>query len=124
MNTQRVYFIDEAHRSYNPEGSFLANLIQSDPNAIIISLTGTPILRKGEKRVRVASKEIFGDYIHKYYYNQSIADGYTLRLIREEIETEYGNYFMDYYFELNKEIEILENQEVLLKQLINNQNDK
>ena len=32
---------------------------------------------------------MFGDYIHKYYYNRSIADGYTLRLIREEIDTTY-----------------------------------
>ncbi len=32
---------------------------------------------------------MFGNYIHKYYYNASIADGYTLRLIREEIETNY-----------------------------------
>src|SRR5690606_33427197 len=32
------------------------------------------------------SKLLFGNYIHKYYYNRSIADGYTLRLIREEIE--------------------------------------
>jgi type I restriction enzyme R subunit len=87
VNTQRVYFIDEAHRSYNPKGSFLANLIQSDPNAIIISLTGTPLLGKGE--VRIASTKIFGDYIHKYYYDQSIRDGYTLRLIREEIESSY-----------------------------------
>ena len=87
IKTQRIYFIDEAHRSYNPKGSFLANLAQSDPNAIIISLTGTPLLGKGERRI--ASTGVFGDYIHKYYYNQSIADGYTLRLIREEIETEY-----------------------------------
>lgn len=87
VKTQRIYFIDECHRSYNPTGSFLTNLIQSDPNAIIISLTGTPLLSKGEKRI--ASTDIFGNYIHKYYYNQSIADGYTLRLIREEISTEY-----------------------------------
>ena len=32
---------------------------------------------------------MFGPYIHKYYYNQSIADGYTLKLIREEVETSY-----------------------------------
>ena len=32
---------------------------------------------------------MFGDYIHKYYYNRSIADGYTLKLIREGIKTEY-----------------------------------
>jgi type I restriction enzyme R subunit len=36
-----------------------------------------------------SSRVLFGDYIHKYYYNRSIADGYTLRLIREEIETKY-----------------------------------
>lgn len=35
------------------------------------------------------TKDVFGPYIHKYYYNQSIADGYTLKLIREEIETTY-----------------------------------
>ncbi|MDT0649204.1 type I restriction endonuclease subunit R [Autumnicola edwardsiae] len=81
---QRVYFLDEVHRSYNPEGSFLANLKESDNNAIKIGLTGTPLIGSDLK-----SKELFGDYIHKYYYNKSIADGYTLRLIREEIATEY-----------------------------------
>ena len=35
------------------------------------------------------TRDIFGNYIHSYYYNQSIADGYTLRLIREGIKTEY-----------------------------------
>ena len=33
--------------------------------------------------------DTFGGYIHKYYYNSSIADGYTLKLIREGIETNY-----------------------------------
>ncbi|MFA0960241.1 type I restriction endonuclease subunit R [Roseivirga sp. BDSF3-8] len=84
VNMQRVYFLDEVHRSYNPEGSFLANLKQSDPEAIKIGLTGTPLLGSDYN-----SKDLFGGYIHKYYYNSSIADGYTLRLIREEIETSY-----------------------------------
>jgi type I restriction enzyme R subunit len=83
LNIQRIYFIDEAHRSYKTDGSFLANLMTSDRNAILICLTGTPLI--GE----FATKKIFGDYFHKYYYNASIADGYTLRLIREEIETSY-----------------------------------
>lgn len=83
VNIQRVYFLDEVHRSYNPKGSFLANLEQSDRNAIKIGLTGTPLI--GD----VQSKALFGNYIHKYYYNASIADGYTLRLIREEIATRY-----------------------------------
>jgi type I restriction enzyme R subunit len=84
INTQRVYFLDEVHRSYNPNGSFLANLINSDRNAILIGLTGTPLI--GDDR---RSRDTFGKYIHKYYYNASIADGYTLRLIREGIETNY-----------------------------------
>lgn len=84
LAVQRVYFLDEVHRSYNPKGSFLANLEQSDRSAIKIGLTGTPLI--GEQ---LQSKALFGDYIHKYYYNASIADGYTLRLIREEIATRY-----------------------------------
>ena len=83
LNLQRVYFLDEVHRSYNPSGSFLANLNESDPQAIKIGLTGTPLL--GDH----PSKALFGNYIHRYYYNASIADGYTLRLIREGIQTKY-----------------------------------
>ncbi len=84
ISSQRIYFLDEVHRSYDPKGSFLANLIASDRNAILIGLTGTPLIG-GDN----SSKIIFGDYIHKYYYNSSIADGYTLKLIREGIETNY-----------------------------------
>ena len=84
FNIQRIYFLDEVHRSYNPQGSFLANLSQSDRSAIKIGLTGTPLLGDDYN-----SRALFGDYIHKYYYNASIADGYTLRLIREEIATNY-----------------------------------
>jgi type I restriction enzyme R subunit len=84
VNIQRVYYLDEVHRSYNPKGSFLANLHESDANSIKIGLTGTPLLGTDFN-----SKSLFGGYIHKYYYNSSIADGYTLRLIREEIETKY-----------------------------------
>ena len=89
LNIQRIYFIDEAHRSYKSNGSFLANLMTSDREAILICLTGTPLI--GE----FATKKIFGDYFHKYYYNASIADGYTLRLIREEIETSYKSTLSD-----------------------------
>ncbi|MCD8411891.1 type I restriction endonuclease subunit R [Tenacibaculum finnmarkense] len=84
LKVQRIFFLDEVHRSYNPKGSFLANLELADKNAIKIGLTGTPLLGK-----EYNSKTLFGDYIHKYYYNLSIKDGYTLRLIREEIETKY-----------------------------------
>ncbi|GLB51345.1 type I restriction-modification system endonuclease [Neptunitalea chrysea] len=84
LKVQRVFFLDEVHRSYNPKGSFLANLELADKHSIKIGLTGTPLLGS-----EYNSKTLFGDYIHKYYYNLSIKDGYTLRLIREEIETNY-----------------------------------
>lgn len=101
INVQRVFFIDEAHRSYDPRGSFLANLYNSDKNSIKIALTGTPLIiykdhdedgdikDSSQKEDSKTTRNIFGDYIHKYYYNDSIRDGYTLRLLREEIETSY-----------------------------------
>lgn len=95
LNVQRIYFLDEVHRSYNPFGSFLSNLQSSDREAIFIGLTGTPLIKQKIKRpgtsetVEYDSKKVFGGYIHKYYYNLSIADGYTLKLIREGIETSY-----------------------------------
>lgn len=101
LNMQRVYFLDEVHRSYNPEGSFLANLNTSDPNAIKIGLTGTPLI-SGD----VKSKALFGNYIHKYYYNASIKDGYTLRLIREEIQTDFSH-------RLKEQLSILEKAKIL-----------
>ncbi|GGM82793.1 type I restriction-modification system endonuclease [Dyadobacter beijingensis] len=87
INTQRIYFLDEAHRSYNPKGNYLANLINSDRSAVLIALTGTPLLREVAKEYD--SKLLFGNYFHKYYYNRSIADGYTLRLIREDIRASF-----------------------------------
>lgn len=83
-NLQRVFILDEAHRGYRPGGCFLANLFDADPNSIKIALTGTPLLKE-EK----ATANVFNDYFHTYYYDRSIADGYTLKIIREEIETSY-----------------------------------
>lgn len=110
LREQNIYFIDEAHRSYNPKGSYLANLYNADKDSIKIALTGTPLIApqkldsKGEEVLENAdlktTRNIFGEYIHKYYYNDSIADGFTLRLIREDIETQYKE-------ELKKELKEL-----------------
>lgn len=81
-NVQRVFFIDEAHRSYKSTGEFFKNLMTCDRDAIYIALTGTPLLSKKER-----SNLKFGDYIHKYFYDKSIADGYTLRIKKENIDT-------------------------------------
>ena len=114
INVQRIYFIDEAHRSYDPKGSSLANLYNSDKKSIKIALTGTPLIlyknhstdneeeTLSDKEDRKTTRNIFGDYIHKYYYNNSIKDGYTLKLLREEIETSYK----DKLRRVQKEIEV------------------
>ena len=83
INLQRVFFIDEAHRSYKYDGTFFKNLLGADTDGIYIALTGTPLLTKRER-----TNLKFGDYIHKYFYDKSIADGYTLRIKKEEINTE------------------------------------
>ena len=82
INVQRVFFIDEAHRSYASNGIFFKNLLSADTDAVYLALTGTPILTKKER-----TKLKFGDYIHKYFYDKSIADGYTLRIKKEKIDT-------------------------------------
>ena len=81
-NIQRVFFVDEAHRSYALNGTYFKNLILCDPNSVFVALTGTPLLSKKER-----SNLKFGDYIHKYFYDKSIADGYTLRIKKEKIDT-------------------------------------
>ena len=83
-NLQRIFIMDEAHRGYRPGGSFLANLFDADKNSIKIALTGTPLLAE-----EASSCKVFGTYYHTYYYDQSISDGYTLRITREDIETSY-----------------------------------
>ena len=91
-NLQRIFIIDEAHRGYKPEGSFLANLFDADPKSIKIALTGTPLLKSERESWRV-----FGDYLHTYYYDKSVQDGYTLKIIREEIETSYKEKLEEIY---------------------------
>ncbi|HFI0057430.1 TPA: type I restriction endonuclease [Streptococcus suis] len=106
LNRQNIYFIDEAHRSYNEKGSYLPNLYNADKQAIKIALTGTPLIAPKadgkSKETAITTRDIFGDYIHKYYYNQSIADGFTLRLMREDIETSYKENLKTIHEEIQK----------------------
>lgn len=98
---QRIFFIDEAHRGYNPTGSFLANLLEADKNAVKIALTGTPLLKEERESWRV-----FGDYMHTYYYDKSIADGYTCKLMREPVETIYKEKIENILDKLAGEVEV------------------
>ena len=95
-NLQRIFILDEAHRGYKPGGCFLANLFEADTDAVKIALTGTPLLKDEH-----ASCKVFGNYLHTYYYDKSIADGYTLKIIREDIETSYREHLSDVYDQLD-----------------------
>ena len=98
---RRVFFIDEAHRGYSPEGSFLANLFEADKDAVKIALTGTPLIKEERESWRV-----FGTYIHTYYYDKSISDGYTLKLMREDIETIYKEEITNILDKLTSEVKV------------------
>lgn len=95
INMQRIFIMDEAHRGYKPGGCFLANLFDADPNSVKIALTGTPLLKSD-----CASSVVFQRYFHTYYYDRSIADGYTLKIIREDIETSYKERLSEVYDKL------------------------
>ncbi len=101
---QRVFIIDEAHRSYDPKGCFYANLIECDKTAIKIALTGTPLLEDNAQDK--ATKKTFGNYLHTYSYAESIKDRHTLKLQLESIETSYKEKLQEIYRLLQESITI------------------
>ncbi|OON93073.1 MAG: deoxyribonuclease HsdR [Candidatus Epulonipiscioides saccharophilum] len=111
---QRIFIIDEAHRSYNPKGCFLSNLFEADKNSIKLALTGTPLLSQDR-----ASWKVFGDYIHTYYYDKSIQDGYTLKIIREDIETSYKERLSEIYDQLEV---LIEKKDIKKNQIVEHDN--
>ncbi|WQV18529.1 type I restriction endonuclease subunit R [Helicobacter pylori] len=103
-NLQRVFIIDEAHRSYDPKGCFYANLIECDKTAIKIALTGTPLLEDNAQDK--ATKRTFGNYLHTYSYTESIKDRHTLKLQLEIIEKSYKEKLQEIYRLLQESITI------------------
>ncbi len=103
-NLQRVFIIDEAHRSYKPGGCFYTNLIECDKTAVKIALTGTPLLE--ENAQDKATKKTFGNYLHTYSYAESIKDGHTLKLQLETIEKKYKEELQKTYRLLQESITI------------------
>ncbi|MGL2757379.1 type I restriction endonuclease [Helicobacter pylori] len=101
---QRVFIIDEAHRSYDPKGCFYANLIECDKTAIKIALTGTPLLEDNAQDK--ATKNTFGNYLHTYSYAESIKDRHTLKLQLESIEKSYKEKLQKIYRLLQESITI------------------
>ncbi|GAA7644166.1 hypothetical protein HpBhutan239_00160 [Helicobacter pylori] len=117
-NLQRVFIIDEAHRSYDPKGCFYANLIECDKTAIKIALTGTPLLEDNAQDK--ATRNTFGNYLHTYSYTESIKDRHTLKLQLESVETSYKEKLQEIYRLLQESI-IVEDIEVKKETIFNHE---
>ncbi|EQD92744.1 restriction endonuclease subunit R [Helicobacter pylori PZ5026] len=115
---QRVFIIDEAHRSYDPKGCFYANLIECDKTAVKIALTGTPLLEDNAQDK--ATKNTFGNYLHTYSYAESIKDRHTLKLQLEIIEKSYKEKLQAIYRLLQESITI-EDIEVKKERIFNHE---
>ncbi|GAA6951813.1 type I restriction endonuclease subunit R [Helicobacter pylori] len=117
-NLQRVFIIDEAHRSYDPKGCFYANLIECDKTALKIALTGTPLLEDNTQDK--ATKKTFGNYLHTYSYTESIKDRHTLTLQLETIEASYKEKLQKIYRLLQESV-IIEDIEVKKETIFNDE---
>jgi len=71
-----IVLTDEAHRSQYD--TLALNMRAALPRAMFLAFTGTPLIA-GEERTR----EVFGDYVSIYDFQQSIEDGATVPLFYE-----------------------------------------
>ena len=71
-----IVMTDEAHRSQYD--TLALNMRNALPNAAFIGFTGTPLMAGEEK-----TKEVFGEYVSIYNFQQSIEDGATVPLFYE-----------------------------------------
>jgi type I restriction enzyme, R subunit len=71
-----IVLTDEAHRSQYD--TLALNMRTALPNALFLAFTGTPLIA-GEERTR----EVFGDYVSIYDFQQSVEDGATVPLFYE-----------------------------------------
>lgn len=71
-----IVITDEAHRSQYD--TLAGNMRQALPNAAFLGFTGTPLI-SGEEE----TKRVFGPYVSKYKFGDSIADGATVPLYYE-----------------------------------------
>ncbi len=71
-----IVLTDEAHRSQYD--TLALNMRSALPKAMFMAFTGTPLIA-GEER----TKEVFGDYVSIYDFQQSIEDGATVPLFYE-----------------------------------------
>ena len=71
-----IVITDEAHRTQYD--TLALNMRMALPNAAFLAFTGTPLIIGEEK-----TRQVFGDYISVYDFQQSVADGATVQLYYE-----------------------------------------
>jgi type I restriction enzyme R subunit len=71
-----IVITDEAHRSQYD--TLALNMRAALPKALFLAFTGTPLIA-GEER----TKDVFGDYVSIYDFQQSVQDGATVPLFYE-----------------------------------------
>jgi type I restriction enzyme R subunit len=71
-----IVITDEAHRSQYD--TLALNMRMALPNASFLAFTGTPLIAGEEK-----TRQVFGDYVSVYDFQQSVVDGATVPLYYE-----------------------------------------
>ncbi|MDW9525436.1 HsdR family type I site-specific deoxyribonuclease [Sinorhizobium meliloti] len=76
-DAQNIFvMVDEAHRTQY--GALAARMRAGLPSACMLAFTGTPIDKKDR-----STREVFGDYLHRYLIDQAVKDGATVPIFYE-----------------------------------------
>jgi type I restriction enzyme R subunit len=112
-----IVLTDEAHRSQYD--TLALNMRAALPKALFLAFTGTPLIA-GEERTR----EVFGDYVSIYDFEQSVQDGATVPLYYEnrtpELKLENPELNDDLY-DLVEAAQLDESQEAALERELSRQ---
>ena len=112
-----IVLTDEAHRSQYD--TLALNMRTALPNALFLAFTGTPLIG-GEERTR----EVFGDYVSIYDFQQSVEDGATVPLFYENRTPELhldNSVFNDNIYALIEDAELSEEAEKRLERELGRQ---
>jgi type I restriction enzyme R subunit len=112
-----IVLTDEAHRSQYD--TLALNMRAALPKAMFLAFTGTPLIA-GEER----TKEVFGDYVSIYDFQQSVEDGATVPLFYEnrtpELELVNPDLNEDIY-RLIEDADLDDDQQAKLEQVLGRQ---
>ncbi|NBW83296.1 type I restriction endonuclease subunit R, partial [bacterium] len=112
-----VVLTDEAHRSQYD--TLALNMRAALPKAMFLAFTGTPLIASEER-----TKEVFGDYVSIYDFQQSVEDGATVPLFYDnrtpELELVNPNLNDDIY-KLIEDADLIEEQQNRIEKALGRQ---